>query len=287
MSFFKEFKEDLQQAVNELLPDEGKDGSNDQMVNTLDSNTNLQSTEEESEKMKELLEKIASDGTEAAAGGAEASEDAKADTNENAAIDDNVDQELLDTLNDDEKESKQAEAQAQEEEASAGKDETVGEAATVQKARPAAVNEDDVTVITKGTKINGSISTDGSLDIRGTVIGDIDCLGKLSVTGHVKGNSSAAEVYINTDRFEGCIKSDESVKIALGTVVIGDITASSAVFAGAVKGEIDVNGPVVIDSTAIIKGNVKAKSVQVNNGAIIDGYCSLAYADVNIDNIFE
>jgi len=43
----------------------------------------------------------------------------------------------------------------------------------------------------------------------------------------------------------------------------------------------------VIDSTAIIKGNIKAKSVQVNNGAVIDGYCSLAYADVDLDNIFE
>lgn len=103
----------------------------------------------------------------------------------------------------------------------------------------------------------------------------------------MKGNSSAAEVYINSDRFEGSIISGGSVKVALGTVVIGDITATSAVFAGAVKGEIDINGPVVIDSTAIIKGNIKAKSVQVNNGAVIDGYCSLAYADVDLDNIFE
>jgi cytoskeletal protein CcmA (bactofilin family) len=69
--------------------------------------------------------------------------------------------------------------------------------------------------------------------------------------------------------------------------VIGDITATSGVIAGAVKGEIDITGPIVIDSTAIIKGNIKAKSVQMNNGAVLEGFCSLSYASVDINNIFE
>ena len=144
-----------------------------------------------------------------------------------------------------------------------------------------------VTVITKGTTINGSIISDCSLDVMGTINGDIECLGKLTISGKVTGNAMAAEVYVNTDRLEGNITSEGSVKIGRGTIVIGDITSSSGVIAGAVKGEIDVKGPVVIDSTAIIKGNVKAKSVQMNNGAVLEGFCSLAYASVEIDNIFE
>ena len=43
----------------------------------------------------------------------------------------------------------------------------------------------------------------------------------------------------------------------------------------------------MIDSTAIIKGNVKAKAVQMNNGAVLEGFCSLSYAAVDIDDIFE
>ena len=115
-----------------------------------------------------------------------------------------------------------------------------------------------VTVITKGTTINGSIISDCSLEVMGTINGDIECLGKLSISGKVSGNSMASEVYVNTDRLEGSINSEGSVKIGLGTVVIGDITATSGVIAGAVKGEIDISGPIVIDSTAIIKGNIKA-----------------------------
>ena len=156
--------------------------------------------------------------------------------------------------------------------------------------RPELKQEDKnaVTVITKGTTINGSIISDCSLDVMGTINGDIECLGKLSISGTVVGNAMASEIYINTDRLEGNLTSEGSVKIGLGTVVVGDVTGNSAVIAGAVKGEIDINGPVVIDSTAIIKGNVKAKSIQMNNGAVLEGFCSLtSYASLDIDNVFE
>ena len=145
----------------------------------------------------------------------------------------------------------------------------------------------ETTVISKGTVINGSIISDGSLDVFGTVNGDISCIGKLSISGVVKGKSSAAEVYLHTDRLDGGITSKGCVKIAPGTVVIGDIAASSCVVAGAVKGNLDVNGPVVIDSTAVIKGNVSSKGIQINSGAVIDGFCALPYASVDIDSFFE
>lgn len=165
------------------------------------------------------------------------------------------------------------------------------EEAPVAKEEPKReLSEEDknaVTVITKGTTINGSIISDCSLDVMGTINGDIECLGKLNISGKVTGNSLASEVVVNTDRLEGSVVSEGSVKVGLGTVIIGDITASSAVFAGAVKGEIDVKGSVVLDSTAIIKGNIKAKSIQMANGAVIDGFCSLSYADLKIDDIFE
>ena len=169
--------------------------------------------------------------------------------------------------------------------------EPVREAAPAVKEEPRReVSEEEknaVTVITKGTTINGSIISDCSLEVMGTINGDIECLGKLTISGKVTGNSLASEIVVNTDRLEGSIVSEGGVKVGLGTVVIGDVTATSAVFSGAVKGEIDVKGPVVLDSTAIIKGNIKAKSIQMANGAFMDGFCSLSYADLKIDDIFE
>ena len=55
--------------------------------------------------------------------------------------------------------------------------------------------------------------------------------------------------------------------------------ASSAVIAGAIKGDIDVQGPVIVDTTAIVMGNIKSKLVQINNGAVIEGFCSQCYSD--------
>ncbi|MCM1146032.1 MAG: polymer-forming cytoskeletal protein, partial [Lachnoclostridium sp.] len=78
-----------------------------------------------------------------------------------------------------------------------------------------------------------------------------------------------------------------SVKIGQSSVVIGNISANSAVIAGAVKGDIDVHGPVVLDTSAIVMGNIKSKSVQINNGAVIEGMCSQCYADVNPTSFFE
>lgn len=216
-----------------------------------------------------------------------------------------VDQDLLNSMLENEDEP---EAAAQEEEVAESAEEPVAEEtfaeetlaeeipaepeeAPVTKEEPKReLSEEDknaVTVITKGTTINGSIISDCSLDVMGTINGDIECLGKLTISGKVTGNSLASEVVVNTDRLEGSVVSEGSVKVGLGTVIIGDITAASAVFAGAVKGEIDVKGPVVLDSTAIIKGNIKAKSIQMANGAVMDGFCSLSYADLKIDDIFE
>jgi cytoskeletal protein CcmA (bactofilin family) len=92
---------------------------------------------------------------------------------------------------------------------------------------------------------------------------------------------------IDTKRLEGNIISEGSIEVASGTVVIGDICGTSATIAGAVKGNVDVNGPVIIDTTAIVKGSIKAKSIQVNTGAVVDGYCSLNYAGVDLDEFFE
>ncbi|MBE5842351.1 MAG: polymer-forming cytoskeletal protein [Butyrivibrio sp.] len=146
---------------------------------------------------------------------------------------------------------------------------------------------DETASITEGMVINGDIQTTGSLDLVGRVTGNIQCLGKLNVTGEITGDSEAAEIYAEAARITGEVKSKGSVKVGQSTVIVGNIFGSSAVIAGAVKGDIDVHGPVVLDTTAIVMGNIKSQSVQINNGAVIEGMCSQAYADVNPSEFFE
>lgn len=145
---------------------------------------------------------------------------------------------------------------------------------------------DEVSVITEGTTIKGNLSTTGSFSISGNIEGNVQCNGKLEVTGVIRGNSSSSEIFADAAKIEGEIVSTGTVKIGLGSVVVGNITATSAVIAGAVKGDIDVQGPVVVDTSAVIVGNIKSRSVQINNGAVIEGFCSQCYADIDVDTLF-
>lgn len=146
---------------------------------------------------------------------------------------------------------------------------------------------DEVSNITAGMTINGDIKSQGSLDLVGSVHGNINIAGKMSITGVIEGNSQAAEIYAESAKITGEVRSMGTVKVGQETVIIGNIFATSAVIAGAVKGDIDVHGPVVLDTTAIVMGNIKSKSVQINNGAVIEGMCSQCYADVNPTSFFE
>ena len=256
MSLFKDITDELEQAVNDIVINQAED--DDGLFAILSESNDI-------EVEQELLDSILK--TEETTNGSEF---------EGLA-------EVIATFT--KEETPAAEEILQEEESS-----IVEETIAVKeelKREVSVENRNAVTVITKGTTINGSIISDCSLDVMGTINGDIECLGKLTITGKVTGNSLASEVVVSANRLTGSIISEGNIKVCLGTVIVGDITAASAVFAGAVKGEIDVKGPVVLESTAIIKGNIKAKSIYMENGAVMDGFCSLCYADLKIDDIFE
>lgn len=149
------------------------------------------------------------------------------------------------------------------------------------------VASDEVSVFMESMIINGNIATEGSLEIRGSIVGDVEALGKLNVTGNIQGNSRASEVFAEGAKITGEIRSLGAIKVGQSTVIIGDVYATSAVIAGAIKGDIDVKGPVILDASAIVMGNIKSKSVQINNGAVIEGMCSQCYAEVNPTSFFE
>ena len=152
---------------------------------------------------------------------------------------------------------------------------------------PNRVAQDEVSIIMDSMIINGNMATEGSLEIRGSVVGNVEALGKLNITGTIQGNSSAAEVFAENAKITGDIRSMGAIKVGQSSVIIGNISATSAVIAGAIKGDIDVKGPVILDASAIVMGNIKSKSVQINNGAVIEGMCSQCYAEVNPTSFFE
>lgn len=145
---------------------------------------------------------------------------------------------------------------------------------------------DEVAVITKNMVVNGDMISIGSLEVMGIVNGNIKVNGELNVSGVINGNSEAANIIMTNSNVTGDVVSAGALKIGSKSVVRGNIYATSAVIAGAIKGDIDVHGPVILDSTAIVKGNIKSKAVQINNGAAVEGMCSQCYAEVSPSAFF-
>lgn len=146
---------------------------------------------------------------------------------------------------------------------------------------------EDTTYITSKTAIIGNIETEDDIDIMGRVEGNITCSGKLIIGGRVNGNIKVTELYAHQAHISGEIVAERSVKIGAGTISVGNISAESAVIAGAVKGDVDVKEQVIVDSSAVVVGNIRSKSIQVNSGAIVDGMCQQVYSEVNVEKLFD
>lgn len=248
MSFLKEFKEDLSQAVNELVDE--------------------QTTEKKEEPVESVTEEVAETVAEEVA---------------------DVEEEMVNTIDDEEFTVDDLDTLFAEEakEEVVVQPEPVVVEPVIETVEEDFIPSDEITEITKGTTITGNLESDGSINVYGKITGDITCKGKLVITGRVNGISHAREIFANNAKVEGDVHSDGTIKIGNGSVIVGNVYATSAVIAGAVKGDIDVNGPVIVDGTAVVKGNIKSRSVQINNGAVIDGFCSQSYADIDYKTLFE
>lgn len=326
MGFFSDLKDDLSQAVNELMPEEeleaalaaqGQAGEQesvpveaekkpaaDMSLDSLDLSDMLDKIEGMEPALGDLPEALEPEPAEEPVAAEPAVEEAVMEETLQEEITEEEPEIPEEVVIEEPAVSETAKAVIEEEEAEpVMAEEILTEAAAPEKETEKAQNGggkgkimeaqanrvavDETAVVTEGMTITGDIVSEGSLELIGTVNGNLDILGKLNITGTIQGNSKAAEIFAEGSKITGEVNSQGSVKIGQNSVVIGNIVATSAVIAGAVKGDIDVQGPVILDTTAIVMGNIKSKSVQINNGAVIEGMCSQCYADVNPTSFFE
>lgn len=95
------------------------------------------------------------------------------------------------------------------------------------------------TLIGTGSSVEGRLKVRGPMALAGTVIGDGEIDGVLSIAldGHWHGN----------------------------------VHAKSATIVGRITGDIDVAGKLEIGKNAVIRGRVRARVVAIADGALVDG----------------
>ena len=265
MGFFKDLKQDLSQAVNELTEDAAKI--------TSDESGSVQETIPDDDVMVDTLN--------------EEPEDAAEDIDVSKMLE-NVDSNEEAVTEEPEAEESETEKSWTEELETAGPFKEPEKKKTKKNtkepvAEPVKEDEqeetDETTIISRGLKIKGDIESSGSIELLGSVEGNVSCSGKLVASGNITGNTNSKEFYSDNAKITGDINCEGPVKIGNGSVIIGNLYAHSAVIAGAIKGDIDVHGPVIIDATAIVMGDIKSESFQINRGAVLEGYISQCYSD--------
>jgi cytoskeletal protein CcmA (bactofilin family) len=88
-----------------------------------------------------------------------------------------------------------------------------------------------------------------------TIVGDIETLGPLMVSGRVRGDG----------RIGGTLSVSKNAEWQ------GDIQARSAVLAGKITGKIVVEDKLEVSASAVIQGEIVAKILAIANGARIEG----------------
>lgn len=115
---------------------------------------------------------------------------------------------------------------------------------SLNKKSSSSISTDKIdTLVGKNTTIEGSLSAEGTVRVEGKLNGDVVLTGNLIVgeEGYIKGN----------------------------------IKADSVVLSGIVEGNITVNNHLHITSCAKLTGDIDAKSIIIDEGAIFNGNCKM------------
>jgi len=117
---------------------------------------------------------------------------------------------------------------------------------TKEQKRAAEELSNSSTLVGKGTVIEGSIETSGTIRIEG------------KVTGNVTSKS----------------------KVVLGPLssVLGDIVALNADIEGEVKGNLEIGELLTLKSTSVTEGDIQTSKLVVEPGASFNGKCSMGNA---------
>lgn len=131
------------------------------------------------------------------------------------------------------------------------------------------------TLIAKGTKIEGSITTTGPLQIDGEIKGNILKTEYVTVTGTVTGDIVCNTLRANGAKITGEVAASNKIEISNNGVIIGNVNTSSMTLLGSVQGNIIAKENVEILATSKVTGDIAASTISIEKGAIIDGRLSI------------
>jgi cytoskeletal protein CcmA (bactofilin family) len=102
----------------------------------------------------------------------------------------------------------------------------------------------ELSFVGSNTVVEGKIKTDGSIRIDGKLVGDL--------------------------------VSKANAALGANGVIEGNLTARNVTLAGKVTGTVTAAEKLVLEARSIVKGDVRAARLVVDEGAVFDGHCAMS-----------
>ncbi len=133
-------------------------------------------------------------------------------------------------------------------------------------------------IVPEGVVIEGSFSSGSDTDIAGRVNGDVSVESKLllgpsaTVTGNVRAAMCSLEGLV-----EGHIECGVELELsATGRLNADAIAGKKMTVAGEIHGNVTCGGTLRLVSSAKVTGNIRARVIVIEEGAVFNGTCSMS-----------
>lgn len=145
---------------------------------------------------------------------------------------------------------------------------------------PAPVNrmqgsaEHQKNVFTEGLTIEGNVTSETDIVIRGTVRGNIVCHSDVELSGQLIGDLQGKNIRITEGSVQGNISAEAMLSIDRSSIK-GNITATHARINNPIEGDLMVHGMLTLQREADIRGNITAEALSVDEGASMNGQIAI------------
>lgn len=132
-------------------------------------------------------------------------------------------------------------------------------------------NRSDVSVVGRGTRIEGTIASAGALRVEGEVVGAITAEGDVSLTpeARVEANIQAQSIAL-AGRVKGDLTVEGDVSLPPDSRLDGNIRAHNVAVGGVVNGKVAAER-IELNPRAEVRGDLTTKSLAIAEGAVFNG----------------
>lgn len=145
----------------------------------------------------------------------------------------------------------------------------------------------EITFISNGTYVDGSIRSTTGMNIAGDVKGNVETTKDITMSGTVIGDIKCSDLVLNGASMQGNIKTKGLMSVNRESVVIGNISSNDVDINGKLKGNLSISGKVALKEDAVVFGDINAATIAIDEGAVVQGYIDTTYlTDNDNDRIF-